>query len=113
MSRDREGHPGHYIKEWRLSKQRMSLRRLADRMLNPDGSRVISHASLSRIEKGEQPYTQPVLKALAEALGTDEGSLIMRDPSQEQALYSIWDQIPASKRGAAMDMLEGLKKSKG
>lgn len=102
--------PGHHIKAWRLSK-RLSLRRLANRLINPDGSSIISYASLSRIEKGKQEYTQPVLEGIADALGTDPGSLIMRDPEQEKALYSVWDQIPPTSRKQAMAMLEGLAKT--
>jgi len=102
--------PGHNIRAWRASKG-LSLRRLANRLINDDGSQIISYASLSRIEKGEQEYTQSVLEGIAAALGTDAGSLIMRNPTQDKALYSIWDQIPATKREAAMAMLEGLAKT--
>lgn len=102
--------PKHHIKAWRKSKG-LSLRRPADRLLNTENTPIISYASLSRIEKGEQDYTQPVLEGIAIALGTDPGSLLMRDPTQEKALYSIWDQIPETSRKQALQMLEGLAKT--
>ncbi len=102
--------PGHFIRQWRQSKPRLSLRALADRLTNPDGSTIISYASLSRIERGEQEYTQPILEGIADAIGTDPGSLIMRDPSQEKPLWSIWDQIPAAERPRALEVLAAFTK---
>lgn len=104
--------PRHYIREWRKSKPRLSLRALADRLINPDGSTIISYASLSRIERGEQEYTQPILEGIAEAIGTDPGSLIMRNPEQEKPLWSIWDQIPPSERQQALKVLASFAAEK-
>jgi hypothetical protein len=36
---------------------------LADRLLNPDGTAIISYASLGRIEQGVQPYSQEALRS--------------------------------------------------
>lgn len=70
----------------------MTLERLAERL-------ETSAASLSRIEKGEQPYTQDYLEALAEALSTDPASLIMRDPTQPEGIWSLWEHAkPGEKR---------------
>ena len=100
----------HYIREWRKHRG-LSLRRLAARLENPDGSPVISYSSLSRIEKGLQPYGQEVLEALADALGTDPGSLIMRDPTRDAPIFSIWDHIPPQSRPEALAMLKALAKT--
>ncbi len=61
-------------------------------MLDTSGSMI------SRIESGEAPYTQDVLEALAEALMTDVASLLMRDPTNPEALWSIWDQAQEGER---------------
>jgi transcriptional regulator with XRE-family HTH domain len=53
---------------------------------------------MSRIENGETPYTQDVLEALAEALSTDPASLLMRDPTNPEAMWSIWDQAKTAQR---------------
>ncbi len=47
----------------------------------------ITHASLSRIERGLQPYSQAILEALAELYMTDVASLIMRDPTDPEAMW--------------------------
>jgi transcriptional regulator with XRE-family HTH domain len=66
-----------------------------------------SVASISRIEKGTQPYTQDVLEALAEALATDPASLIMRNPQEPEAMWSIWDQAKSGER----QLIEELARS--
>lgn len=108
----KEESPRHHIRAWRKSKPGLSLRRLADRLINADGSSIISYASLGRIEQGKQEYTQPILEGIADAIGTDPGSLIMRDPSQEKPLWSIWDQIPPSERQQALKVLASFAKDK-
>lgn len=66
-----------------------------------------SVASISRIEKGTQPYTQDVLEALAEALMTDPASLIMRNPEEPEAIWSIWDKAKQGER----ELIEQLARS--
>jgi len=93
--------PGHFIKEWRQSKN-LSLRKLADRLVSDTFEPVISYASLSRIEKGEQPYSQDILEAIAEALGTSPASLLIFDPTRDSGLLTIWgsDTRSGSRNGA-------------
>lgn len=58
----------------------------------------LSHAQLGRIERGLQPYNQELLEALAELYGTEPASLIMRDPTKDEAIWSLWDQAKAGER---------------
>jgi transcriptional regulator with XRE-family HTH domain len=59
----------------------------------------ITHASLSRIERGKQPYSQVILEALAEYYDTDVVSLLIRDPQDPEGIWSVWDQAkPREKR---------------
>lgn len=88
-----------YFKQWRVHRG-LSQEQLADRL----GTSV---PSISRIENGTQPYTQDVLEALAEALGTDPASLLMRDPDAPEAMWSIWDQAKVSER----QLIEELARS--
>lgn len=57
-----------------------------------------SGAMISRIESGKTPYTQDTLEALADALSTDVASLLMRDPTNPEAMWSIWDQAKEGQR---------------
>jgi len=104
--------PGHFIKEWRLSRN-LSLRKLADRLVSDTFEPVISYASLSRIEKGEQPYSHEILEAIAEALGTSPASLLIFDPTRDSGLLTIWDKIPVRDRATALKVLSGFMVNNG
>ncbi len=71
MGAPKIGH-GHYIREWRLFSD-MTLEQLGDRI-------NLTHATLSRIERGKTAYTQQVLERLAEVLSCQPADLICRDP---------------------------------
>jgi transcriptional regulator with XRE-family HTH domain len=66
-----------------------------------------SKASISRIEAGEQAYTQDFLEACADALRTDPASLIMRDPTDDEAVWSLWDKAKIGER----QMIENIVRS--
>lgn len=81
----------NYIREWRKHRH-LSLEQLASRVPMDKGN-------LSRVERSLLPYNQEMLERLAEALMTDPASLLMRDPSQPEAIWSIWERAsPGVKR---------------
>lgn len=98
-----------FIREWRehrgLSQDRL-VARVAERV---DG---FSKSSLSRIETAKQPYSQPILEALAWALSCEPADLIMRDP--KSPIWSIMDALrdmtPDQQRQIAA-VVEALKKA--
>lgn len=95
-----------YIRPWRHHRN-LTLEQVKERLENlHDVS--ITKTSLSRIEKGKQPYSQPILEALADVLETDPASLLMRDPTQGEAIWSLWDRIEVPKQGDARRILEAL-----
>ena len=97
-----------HIRQWRKFKG-MSLEALAARVgEKTDG---FTHASLSRIERGLQPYSQPVLEAIADALGTDVASLLMRDPSDPEAIWSVWDKAKPGERKMIVDIAKSVVKT--
>jgi transcriptional regulator with XRE-family HTH domain len=78
-----------YIKEWR-DKRGLSLRRLAERLeQEPGGDLMISHTSIGRIEKGQQPYSQPILEALSRALGVPAWMLLEVNPEKDGDVIDI------------------------
>lgn len=100
-----------YIRQWREHRG-LSLKRLADRLpADAEGRPAISDVSLSRIERGLQPYSQPILELLAEALGTDPASLLMRDPMQPDAIWTIWDQLKPEQRKQALVVLDAIRRA--
>lgn len=70
-----------FIRVWRKHRGK-TLEELAEAVGKhlPDG---FTHASLSRIETGKQPYSQLVLEALAVELDTDVASLLSRAPGDQ------------------------------
>ena len=86
--------PAHrltFIRQWR-NHRGYSLDKLAD-MIPMDKS------NLSKVERGILPYNQEMLERLAEALTTDPASLLMRDPTNPEAIWSLWQRAsPGEKR---------------
>jgi transcriptional regulator with XRE-family HTH domain len=52
----------------------------------------MTHASLSKIERGLVPYNQDLLERLAEFYMCDPADLIVRDPTDPINIWSIWEQ---------------------
>ena len=98
-----------FIRQWRESKS-MTLEALAERV----GERIggMTHASLSRIERGLQPYSQRIIEAIADELtGGDVASLLMRDPTDPNALWSIWERAKPGERAMMVDMAKTIVKT--
>jgi transcriptional regulator with XRE-family HTH domain len=70
----------------------------------------MSAANLSRVETGKQPYTQDLLEAIADALGTDAASLLMRNPKDPEAIWTIWDQAKPIERRQIVEIAKTLVK---
>lgn len=120
--------PGHFLREWRNSRG-WTLEQLAEKVAieadaleqqepfykerSRSGS---SHGTISRVERGEVPYTQHLLDVLARVYGTDPGSLIMRNPLLEDAPWSIVDQVkpltPGQQRVVAAFIDDLIERSK-
>lgn len=84
----------NFIRAWRQAKH-MSLERLAAQVPMDKGN-------LSKVERSLLPYNQEMLERLAEALGTEPASLLMRDPSDPEGIWSIWDKAkPGTRRQIA------------
>lgn len=105
--------PRTHIRQWR-EKANLSLRDLANRMeKEPGGDLVISHVSIGRIERGEQPYTQPVIEALAKALEKSVATLIEVDPHlvKDARVIDMTDRLQKAdpdKREEVLRVLDAL-----
>lgn len=92
-----------FIRHWREYRG-LTLERLADRL-------GTTHASLSRIERGRQPYGQALLEAIAEALQTDTASLLIRNPQDPDGIWSIWDEAKPAERSMIVDIAKRVIKT--
>lgn len=80
-----------FLREWRRMKPGRTLEQVAEHL-------HISQPQLGRIERGDQPYNQDLLEALAELYGCDVADLLMRDPTKPDAIWSLWDQAKPGQR---------------
>ena len=92
-----------FIRQWREHRG-LTQEQLADRL-------ETSVASISRLESGTQPYTQDVLEALAEALSTDPASLLMRNPEDPEAMWSLWDRAKQGERQLIEELVRSVVKT--
>ena len=96
-----------FIRAWRKHRG-LTLAQLADRLLT-ELEIDISEGQLSRIERGETPYSQDILEALAAVLRCEPADLIMRDPTQADAIWSLLETLKPTDRKVAIAMLTALK----
>lgn len=92
-----------YIREWRKHRG-LTLEKVADRLDMTPGH-------ISMLERGQRGYTQETLEAVASALQTDVASLLMRDPTDPEAIWSIWDQAKPGQRRQIVEIAKTLVKT--
>lgn len=92
-----------YIREWRRHRH-LTLEQLAARL-----DMTASH--LSMLENGKRGYTQETLERLAEALMTEPASLLMRDPTDPDAIWSVWDQAKPAQQRQIVEIAKTLIKT--
>ena len=98
-----------YIRAWRKHRE-LTLAQLADR-LQVELEVDISEGQLSRIERGETPYSQDILEAVAQVLRCEPADLIMRDPTQPDAIWSLIDTLQPATRLQAVEVLKALART--
>lgn len=91
-----------FIREWRKYRG-LTLVQLAHRV-------GVSQPTVSRIERGEQPYSQPILDAFAEALGCEPSDLIGRLPGAPSELTLLVNKVPPEKAEAVATILRAFVK---
>lgn len=90
-----------YLKQWRKHRG-YTQERLAE-MLD------MSPGYLADLENSKRRYNQDILEALAEALTCSPADLLMRDPSRDQGIWSIWDELKPVERQQAEKIIKAIK----
>lgn len=90
----------HFIKAWRKYRN-LTQERLAERI-------NMAASSISQLETGKQDYTQATLEALADALTCSPGDLLMRNPLDTEAIWSIWEKLKPPQKRQAIELLRVL-----
>jgi|SRR5271166_6734867 len=92
-----------FIREWRNFRH-LTQEQLAERV-------NMSPGNLSLIERGLQNYTQDTLESLAEALQCDPADLLMRNPLDGEAIWSIWDRAKPVERRLIVDIAKTITRT--
>lgn len=85
MARNTESRPTYrrtFLREWREHRGKTQAQVVAQ-LEFIGGDLPTTTASLSRLENGKQPYSQPIIEALAEIYDVDPEYLIARDPTKD------------------------------
>lgn len=98
-----------YLRDWRKHRGH-SLRSLADGIRDESGQPLVSYVQLGRIERGLQPYSQPVLEAVAKVLGVDPATLLTFDPSTTpDTLLNEINSLDAHRRQQLCEIIKILR----
>lgn len=93
----------HFIREWRKHRG-LNQEQLAERL-------GISRPQLSKIEKGSRKYDQAFLELAAEVLRCEPADLIVRDPSDPDGIWSVWDALAPVQRQQVVEIARTLKRT--
>lgn len=92
-----------YLKEWRKSRGYTQ-----ERLAEMTGMSV---GYLSDLEKGKRRYNQDLLETLATALQCEPADLLIRDPSDPDGIWSIWDTLRPVERSQVVEIARTLKRT--
>ena len=67
-------------------------------------------SNLSMLERGLRGYTQETLERIAEELGTDAASLLIRDPADGEAIWSLWDHAKPGQKKQIVEIATTITK---
>jgi transcriptional regulator with XRE-family HTH domain len=99
-----KGRP-NFIREWRKFRG-YTQEQLAEMVgVNPT---MISH-----LETRRHNYTQEMLEAIADALNCLPADLLMRNPQEPEAIWSLWDRANPGERAAIVSMVDGYLRRTG
>jgi transcriptional regulator with XRE-family HTH domain len=94
-----------FFREWRKYRH-MTLERAAE-------AAHMTAGNLSAMERGTQGYTQAGLEALALAYSCEPAHLLMVNPTQDDAMWSIWEKAGEGERKIISEVARTILKSTG
>lgn len=95
----------HFLREWRKQAGK-TLEAVAEQL-------HMSHSQLSRIERGKQPYNQELLEALADLYMCDVVDLLIRDPSDPEGMWTLWEKAEPGQRRRIVAVADALLRETG
>lgn len=92
-----------FLKQWREYRN-LSQEALAERVGMTQG--MISHLENNRVD-----YTASHLEMLADALRCEPVDLLIRNPADPEAPWSIWDTLKPVQQRQAIEIMKTLKRT--
>jgi transcriptional regulator with XRE-family HTH domain len=92
-----------FLRQWRKHRGYTQ-----DRLAEMTG---LSKPYISQLESGKRQYTQELLELFAEALRCDVPDLVIRDPSDPDGIWSVWDTLKPTERGQVVEIAKTLKRT--
>lgn len=96
----------HFFKEWRKYRG-LSQEELADQV-------GVTASTISQLETYKQGFTDTTLAALASALACEPADLLIRNPLDTDAPWSLWDRVknaPDDRRTGIVAVVETMLKT--
>jgi transcriptional regulator with XRE-family HTH domain len=103
MARPKRQRRRWFLKQWREHRQ-LSQEALAERVGMTQG--MISHLENNRVD-----YTATHLEMLADALRCEPVDLLIRNPTDPEAPWSIWDTLQPVQKRQAVEIMKTLKRT--
>ena len=94
----------NYIRQWRKHRG-LTQEQLAERI-------GTTHATVSRIERGLQDFTGEFLELAADALMCEPPDLLIRDPTDTESIWSLWQRAQPGERRQIVALSDALLKSR-
>jgi transcriptional regulator with XRE-family HTH domain len=67
-----------------------------------------SVSNVSQLERGEQGYSDEGLAKLAELLRCTPGQILEVDPTDDNAIWSLWERAQPGQRSALLEVAKGM-----
>jgi transcriptional regulator with XRE-family HTH domain len=90
----------HFLKEWRQYRE-LTQEQLAERV-------GWSVGNISQLERGQQGYSDEGLAALADALNCTPGQILDVDPTNDDAIWSLWERARPGERQTLIEVAKGF-----
>lgn len=73
----------------------------------------VTQGLISQLENGRSDYSGETLEKLAFALQCEPQDLLMRDPLDTEAPWSIWETLKTPERRQTIEIMKALKRASG
>ena len=90
-----------YIREWRKHRG-LTQEQLPERI-------GIGRSYLTKIERGTRRADVPFVEAAADALRCTVADLMVRDPTDAESIWSLWETLTPPERVQAFAVIKALK----